>query len=63
MGLSWIENFAILEGLEEFVTDGTSATTLDWILNEIAASSRTRLSGARATVMPVVPAALNKKSR
>jgi hypothetical protein len=45
MALSWIENFAILEGLEEFVTDGTSATMLDWILDEIAAPARMRLSG------------------
>jgi hypothetical protein len=37
MGLSWIENFAILEGLDEFITEGTSARMLDWVLGEIAA--------------------------
>ncbi|HEY5528339.1 MAG TPA: TetR/AcrR family transcriptional regulator [Thermoleophilia bacterium] len=37
MGLSWMENFAILEGLDEFITEGTSARMLDWVLGEIAA--------------------------
>ena len=37
IGLTWIENFALLEGLNEFVADGTSARMLEWILGEIAA--------------------------
>lgn len=36
IGLTWIENFALLEGLNEFVDDGTSARMLEWILQEIA---------------------------
>jgi hypothetical protein len=36
MGLTWIENEALLEGIDEFITDGTSAKTLDWILREIS---------------------------
>jgi AcrR family transcriptional regulator len=36
MGLTWIENLAVLEGMEEFVTEGVSARTLDRILNDIA---------------------------
>jgi AcrR family transcriptional regulator len=36
MGLTWIENVALLEGMDEFVTDGTSAKMLDWILREIS---------------------------
>jgi len=63
MGVSWIENFAILEGLEEFVTDGTSATMLGWILSEISTSASDAPVGPRATVTPGVPAAPNKKSR
>jgi TetR/AcrR family transcriptional regulator, fatty acid metabolism regulator protein len=37
MGLTWIENLAALEGMEEFVTDGVSSRMLDRILAEIAA--------------------------
>jgi AcrR family transcriptional regulator len=37
MGLTWIENLAALEGMEEFVTEGVSAGMLDWILTAIAA--------------------------
>ena len=36
MGLTWMENLAALEGMEEFVTDGVSARMLDRILAEIA---------------------------
>ena len=38
MGLTWIENLATLEGMEEFVTDGVSKRMLDRILAEIAAT-------------------------
>ena len=37
MGLTWIENLAMLEGMDEFVTGGTSARILEGILQEIAA--------------------------
>ncbi len=37
MGLTWIENLAMVEGMEEFVTSGISARTLEAILGEIAA--------------------------
>jgi hypothetical protein len=37
MGLTWIENLAMLEGMDEFVTGGTSARILEGILHEIAA--------------------------
>ena len=37
MGLTWIENLATLEGMEEFVADGVSKRMLDRILAEIAA--------------------------
>jgi AcrR family transcriptional regulator len=36
MGLTWIENLAMLEGMDEFVTSGTSARMLEGILSEIA---------------------------
>lgn len=36
MGLTWIENVAMLEGMDEFVTGGTSARILEGILREIA---------------------------
>ena len=36
MGLTWIENLAALEGMEEFVTDGVSGRMLDRILSDIA---------------------------
>jgi len=36
MGLSWIENLAALEGMEEFVTDGVSSRILDHILADIS---------------------------
>ena len=35
MGLTWIENLAALEGMEEFVADGVSARMLDRILADI----------------------------
>jgi AcrR family transcriptional regulator len=38
MGLTWIENLAALEGMEEFVTDGVSSRMLERILSEIAAA-------------------------
>lgn len=37
MGLTWIENLAMLEGMDEFVTSGISARTLEAILGEIGA--------------------------
>ena len=37
MGLTWIENLAALEGMDEFVGDGVSGRMLDKILTEIAA--------------------------
>jgi AcrR family transcriptional regulator len=37
MGLTWIENLAALEGMDEFVGDGVSGRILDKILTEIAA--------------------------
>ncbi len=37
LGLTWIENLAMLEGMDEFVTRGTSARILEGILREIAA--------------------------
>lgn len=37
MGLTWIENLAFLEGMEEFVTDGVSARMLEGTLADIAA--------------------------
>jgi AcrR family transcriptional regulator len=36
LGLTWIENLSMLEGMDEFVTEGTSARILDGILREIA---------------------------
>ncbi len=36
MGLTWMENLAVLEGMDEFVTGGTSARILEGILHEIA---------------------------
>lgn len=40
MGLSWIENLATLEGMDEFVGDGISSRMLDKILDDIAAPGR-----------------------
>lgn len=37
MGLTWIENVAALEGMDEFVGDGVSARMLEKILTDIAA--------------------------
>ncbi len=37
MGLTWIENLAALEGMDEFVGEGVSARMLDRILTDIAA--------------------------
>ncbi len=37
MGLTWIENLATLEGMEEFITDGVSARMLERTLADIAA--------------------------
>jgi AcrR family transcriptional regulator len=45
MGLTWIENLAALEGMDEFVGDGVSARMLEKILTDIAAgdgSNRTQ---------------------
>ena len=39
MGLTWIENLAALEGMDEFVDDGVSARMLDKILTDIAAGA------------------------
>lgn len=36
IGLTWVENFAMLEGLNEFIADGTSARMLEGILATIA---------------------------
>jgi AcrR family transcriptional regulator len=36
IGLGWVENAAILQGLEEFVTEGISARMLDSLLRAIA---------------------------
>jgi AcrR family transcriptional regulator len=36
IGLTWIENFALLEGMTEFVTDGISAKMLDRMLSDIS---------------------------
>ncbi len=38
MGLTWIENLAALEGMDEFVGEGVSARMLEKILAEITAS-------------------------
>ncbi len=37
MGLTWIENLAVLEGMEEFITGGVSARMLERTLADIAA--------------------------
>ncbi|MCL5734056.1 MAG: TetR/AcrR family transcriptional regulator [Actinobacteria bacterium] len=36
IGLTWVENFAMLEGLNEFIADGTSTRMLEGILATIA---------------------------
>ena len=36
IGLTWMENFALLEGMTEFVTDGISAKMLNRVLGEIS---------------------------
>jgi AcrR family transcriptional regulator len=36
LGLTWMENVAMLEGVDEFITDGISARMLDRILSDIA---------------------------
>lgn len=38
MGLTWIENLAALEGMEEFVTEGISSRMLERTLADISAS-------------------------
>jgi AcrR family transcriptional regulator len=38
MGLTWIENLAALEGMDEFVSEGVSTRMLDRILAEISAT-------------------------
>ena len=35
MGLGWTKDFALLEGLDEFITDGTADTILESILDRI----------------------------
>jgi AcrR family transcriptional regulator len=37
MGLGWTKDFALLQGLDQFVADGTADTILDNILSRIAA--------------------------
>ncbi len=54
MGLTWIENVALLEGMDEFITDGTSAKMLDWILREISVPGR-EPPGATAATGPSTP--------
>jgi AcrR family transcriptional regulator len=51
MGLTWIENLAALEGMEEFVADGVSKRMLDRILAEIAmpGDRQTRTTTTTAT--------------
>ena len=39
MGLTWVENLAALEGMDEFVSDGVSAKMLERILADISAKS------------------------
>ena len=41
MGLTWIENLAALEGMDEFVKDGISSRMLDKILADIAEPAAT----------------------
>jgi AcrR family transcriptional regulator len=36
MGLTWMENVAMLEGVDEFITDGISARMLEGILKDIS---------------------------
>ena len=35
MGLGWTKDFALLEGLDEFITDGTADAILEGILDRI----------------------------
>ncbi len=42
MGLTWIENLAMLEGMHEFVKDGVSARMLERILSGLAAEDSGR---------------------
>jgi AcrR family transcriptional regulator len=41
MGLTWMENVAMLEGVDEFITDGISARMLEGILRDIARDEAT----------------------
>ena len=41
MGLGWTKDFALLEGLDEFIDDGTADRILDGILGGIAAEAST----------------------
>ncbi len=41
MGLTWVENLAALEGMDEFVKDGVSSRMLDKILADIAEPAAT----------------------
>jgi AcrR family transcriptional regulator len=36
MGLTWMENVAMLEGVDEFITDGISARMLEGVLKDIS---------------------------
>jgi len=46
MGLTWIENLAALEGMDEFVTNGVSTRMLERILEDISAQSPPAEPGA-----------------
>jgi AcrR family transcriptional regulator len=65
MGLTWIENLARLEGMEEFVGDGVSKRILERILSEIAAPPRTaaaRAVAAASNAAPILAATRTKDS-
>jgi AcrR family transcriptional regulator len=45
MGLGWTKDFALLQGLDQFITDGTADSILDNVLDRIAAKPRMPTSG------------------
>ena len=42
MGLRWAKDFALLEGLGQFMTRGTAGKILDSIIDAIAVDNRVR---------------------